>query len=667
MPIAQQIEQLRRKINHHNDLYYVQAKPEISDQAFDRLMRELAELEAAHPELVTADSPTQRVGGQPVEGFATVEHAVPMMSIDNTYSEAEVREFDQRVRKALGDEPFSYVVEPKVDGVAMSLRYEKGMLVLGATRGDGRRGDDVTANIRTIRSVPLRLRADAAPGVLEIRGEVYMPSEEFQRINREREQNGEELFANPRNATAGTLKRLDSREVAKRRLRFLSHGLGEADSLAEDSYWQWLHQIRKWGLPITEYAAHVKDVEEAVRHIEQFAQQRGKLSYQTDGMVLKIDSFAQRQRLGATSKAPRWVIAYKYPAEQAQTKLLDVRWQVGRGGSLTPVADLAPVFVSGSTVRHATLHNLDQIRRLGLHHGDTIVLEKAGEVIPYVVQAVEHKRPPHARVIEPPKVCPACGMPVEQEEGTPFIRCVNPACPAQLKERIKWFAGRDQMDIDGLGDVLVDQLADRGLVRTFADLYRLTAAQLLELDRLGEKSAQNILNAIADSRGRALDRLLAALGIRHVGTRAARLLAEHFGSLEAMGRATKEEISSIHEIGPAIADSVHDFFHNPAGKEAVRQLQTVGIDPKMARPAPKAAAEQPLAGQSIVVTGTLERFDRKQIEDLIVELGGKASSSVSKKTAFVLAGESAGSKLDKARQLGVQVLNEAEFLQKIGR
>jgi DNA ligase (NAD+) len=662
----ERIAELRRQINHHNDLYYVRARPEISDQEYDRLMRRLIELEAAHPELVTPDSPSQRVGGEPISGFETVEHAIPMMSIDNTYSPEDLKAFDVRVAKALGDEKYRYVLEPKVDGVAMSLRYEQGVLVLGATRGNGRRGDDVTANVRTIRGIPLRLGGDGhVPDVLEVRGEVFMPAAEFQRINKEREEAGEEIFANPRNATAGTLKRLDSREVAKRRLHFISHGLGQVDpSPSDDSYWAWLQQIKKWGLPITDHAQRVETADEALQKIEAFGKERGKLSYQTDGMVMKVDSFAQREKLGATTKAPRWVIAYKYPAEQMQTKLLDVRWQVGKIGTLTPVADLEPVFISGSTVQRATLHNLDQIRRLDLHHGDTIVLEKAGEVIPYIVETVPAKRPKNAKPIEPPKVCPSCGAPIERDSDSPYLRCVNPACPDQLKERIKWFTGRNQMDIDHLGDVLIDQLVDKGLVKTFADLYRLTKEQLLELERLAEKSAQNILDSIAASRERPLDRLLAALGVRHVGNRVAYILATHFGSFSALSKASTEELAAVHEIGPAIADSVHDFFHNPAGREAIRELHAVGIDPKMAKPK---AAEQPLLGQSIVITGTLENFDRKQIEDLITELGGKPSSSVSKKTAFVLAGESPGSKLDKAKKLDIPILGEGEFLKKIGR
>lgn len=673
--LAKRAADLRRDINRHNRLYYVEARPEISDQAFDKLLRELIDLETAHPELRTDDSPTQRVGGVPIDGFATVEHAIRMMSIDNTYSIEDVRAFDQRVRKLLGaggeegglfaTDPLRYVVEPKVDGVAASLRYEQGVLVLAATRGDGRRGDDITHNARTIHDIPLRLHGKDIPPVLEVRGEIFMPSAEFQRINAQREAAGEALFANPRNSAAGTLKQLDPRIAGSRRLRFVAHGLGQVQPLAVDCYWDWLALLRSWGLPVTDHTARCDDIDRVLEKIEWFRVARGTLSYATDGMVVKVDSFAQRQRLGETSKAPRWIIAFKYPAEQMQTRLLDVRWQVGKGGNLTPVADLEPVFIAGSTVRRASLHNIEQIQRLDLHIGDTIVLEKAGEVIPYVVQAVLSKRPGDAKPILPPTVCPSCGAPVEKEPDTPYIRCVNPACPAQFKERLRWFCARNQMDIENLGEALIEQLVDQGLVKDFADLYDLKTEQLEALERMGKKSARNVIDAIEQSRQRGLDRLLAGLGIRHVGNRVGHVLAEHFGTLEALEHATTEQLSTVDEIGPIIAQSVHDFFHNPAGIKTIQRLREVGIDPKMSRRS--GPATRILDGQTIVVTGTLEQFDRQQIEELIVSLGGKASGSVSKKTSFVLAGENAGSKLEKAHQLGVPVLSEAEFVEKIGK
>jgi len=665
---AQRIQKLRDELNRHNYLYYVENRPEISDREFDRLMQELIDLERTHPELITPDSPSQRVGGEPLDALRAVRHAVPMMSIDNTYSEQEVRAFDERVRKALGGQTPAYVLEPKIDGTAVNLRYENGILVLAATRGRGNVGDDITANARTINSIPLRLREDSRPipRILEVRGEVYMDNEDFQRVNKEIAAEGEEPYANPRNLAAGTLRRLDPKIVAKRRLRFLAHGVGQVEPMPANSYWEWAQLLRKWGVPLPREIRRVDNIDEAIKVIEQFKAIRPKLPYMTDGMVMKVDSFEQRDRLGATSKSPRWVIAYKYETEQQPTKLLDVRWQVGKGGNLTPVADLEPVFIGGVTVSHATLHNIDQIERLDLRIGDTVILERAGEVIPYVVEAVDEKRPKDAKKINPPKKCPSCGSPVEREKDTPYIRCVNPACHAQLKERIRWFCGRSQMDIEKLGDVLVDQLVDADLVKTFADLYRLRKQDVLGLERMADKSAQNVIDAIEASRERGLDRLIAGLGIRHVGNRVAYVLAEHFGSLDAIAKATQEELSAVNEIGPVIARSVHDFFHNPAGREAIAQLKSVGIDPKMEKRAAK-AGDLPLAGKTVVVTGTLQRFDRDGVEDLIVKLGGKAAGSVSKKTSFVVAGESPGSKLDKAKELGVEVIDEREFLKRIGR
>ncbi len=664
----QRIEQLRTELNRHNYLYYTADRPAISDREYDRLMEDLKQLEDRHPELITPESPTQRVGGEALAAFAQVRHAVPMMSIDNTYSEAEVRAFDERVRKGLGGEQPRYVLEPKIDGTAVSLRYEEGRLVLAATRGRGNVGDDITLNARTIKSIPLILQPDGAPipRILEVRGEIFMDNAEFQRVNKEIQASGEEPYANPRNLTSGTLKRLDPRIVAQRRLRFLAHGLGQVEPLEADSYWAWIELIKAWGIPVPYHTQVVDSIDAALKAIHEFETIRRTLPYMTDGMVMKVDSLPQRHRLGATSKSPRWVIAYKYETEQQPTILKDVRWQVGKGGNLTPVADLEPVFIGGVTVTHATLHNADQIKKLDLHMGDTVILERAGEVIPYVVQAVPEKRPCGAKAVEPPAQCPSCGALVEREADTPYIRCANPACPAQLKERIRWFCARGQMDIENLGEALIDQLVDRGLVKTFADLYRLTGEQLLELERMGGKSAQNVISAIQESRSRGLDRLLAGLGIRHVGNRVALVLAEHFGSIAAIAVASHDELSAANEIGPVIADSVHDFFHNPAGQQAIAALKQAGIDPIMEKRAAR-AGDLPLAGQTIVVTGSLQRFDRKQIEDLIVELGGKASGSVSKKTSFVVAGEAAGSKLDKARQLNIPVLTEDEFLARVGR
>lgn len=668
---AKRIGKLREELDRHNYLYFIEAKPQISDQEFDRLMRELVDLEAKLGEPVPPDSPSQRVGGKPIDGFKTVEHAVRMMSIDNTYSEEELRAFDERVRKALDGRAPRYVMEPKVDGVACSARYENGQLVLVATRGDGRRGDDITNNARTIRSLPLRLSARQAksatvPRVLEVRGEIFMPNSEFQRINAERVADGEEPLKNPRNATTGTLKSLDPNFTAARRLQFVAHGLGEIDPLPCDSYHECMSILNKFGIPIGEHLTLADDIDGVIRDIEAFAKTRGTLMYQTDGMVVKLDSFAQRKILGETSKAPRWVIAYKYPAEQMPTVLENVEWQVGKGGTLTPVARLRPVFVAGTTVSNASLHNIEQIEQKDIHIGDTVVIEKAGEIIPQVVQVDLTKRPKGAKKIVPPTKCPSCGAKVEKELDTPYIRCVNPSCPAQLKERLRWFCGRNQMDVGRLGEVLIDQLVDAGIVKTFADIYRLTKEQLIGLERMADKSAQNVIDSIQASRDRGLDRLLAGLGIRHVGNRVAYVLAAHFGSLDAIAAATCEELNNVNEIGDVIADSVHDFFHNSAGRETIKQLKSVGIDPKLAEPQ-AAGGTLPLEGKTIVVTGTMEKLDRKEIEDLIVQMGGKASGSVSKKTSFVVAGESAGSKLDKAKELGIEVISEIEFLKRVGR
>ena len=667
---AHRAARLREELNRHSYLYYVLAQPEISDVQFDHLMAELKDLEEKHPELKTPDSPTVRVGGQPIEGFVSVQHAIPMMSIDNTYNEQDVRAFGERVRKGLGGEPVAYVLEPKVDGVASSLRYEKGALVLAATRGDGKTGDDITAQARTINSIPLTLHDDGnLPGILEVRGEIFMPSAEFQRVNKQREAEGEPLFANPRNLTSGTLKQLDPKITAQRRLRFVAHGLGQVEPLPTQSYWEWLTMLKHWRLPTNEQTSFVKDIDAAIEVIKSFEEIRGKLTYQTDGMVLKVDDFRQRQRLGATSKSPRWVMAYKYAAEQAQTILKEVDWQVGKGGTLTPVGRLEPVFLAGTTVSNATLHNIEQIRRLDFHIGDTVVVEKAGEVIPYVRQAVAEKRPKGAKQVEPPTHCPSCNAKVEKDADSPYIRCVNPDCPAQFRERLKWFCGRKQMDLENIGEKLVDQLVDNGLVKSFADLYRLKKDDLLTLDRMGDKSAENVLSAIESSRKAGLDRLLAGIGIRHVGNRIAYVLASHFGSLDALGKASVDELSAVNEIGPAIAESVHDFFHNKAGQHAIAELKQVGLNPVMqiVKPEEAPAGSLPFAGQTIVVTGTLPTLGRTEAEELIVKLGGKAAGSVSKKTSFVVAGESAGSKLTKAKELGIPVIDEAEFLKKAGR
>jgi DNA ligase (NAD+) len=766
MSDATRIRTLRDEIERHTRLYYVENRPEISDRDFDKLMAELIDLEAKHPDLATPDSPTQRVGGQPIDGFKTVTHAVRMMSIDNTYSESDVREFDKRVRKLLREagvdgEP-TYVLEPKIDGVACNLRYEDGALVLAATRGDGRAGDDVTHNARVIRAIPLRL-GKGAPRILECRGEVYMPDASFQKLNAAKLAAGEDLFANPRNATAGALKQLDPKTSAERGLSFFAHGLGQVEPLEVETYWEWLAMLRKLGLPTTPQTTRANTVEEVISGIEVFGKIRGTLGFQTDGMVVKVDSLDHRRALGETNKAPRWVIAFKYPAEQVQTVLHAVAWQVGRNGTLTPVAHLEPVFVAGSTVRRATLHNIDQIHRLGVHVGDTIVLEKAGEVIPYVVSVVAEKRPPHTRAVAAPKKCPCCGTPVTREEGTPFVYCPNYDCPDQVKERIRFFCARNQMDIEGLGTELVDGLVESGKVKTFADLYKLKTADIADLprevttekdgkeetrtQRVGDVIAGKVLAGIEASKDRGLSRVLAGLGISHFGNTASRRVAEWAGSLERIEKASIDEIhaaafanatskdnasaeklaglirdavakavaahaggtdsveallaqiaaedpalgkrlnedrrarlaeafNSTDELAsatdekisealtaPVVASSLRKYLDSDLGKSTLAALAAAGV--KMSEKQTRIEGG-PLAGLTFVVTGTLEKFEREEIERLIERLGGKASGSVSKKTSFLVAGEKAGSKLDKAKDLGVPVLTEEEFIAKVG-
>jgi DNA ligase (NAD+) len=660
---SKRIGELREQIQRHDYLYHVLNKPAISDREYDALMAELKELEGKHPELVTGDSPTQRVGGEPIEAFASVVHAVPMMSIDNTYDEAEVRAFDVRVKKGLGGEEPRYVVEEKIDGIAVSLRYEGGVLKSAATRGDGKRGDDITVNARTIKAIPLRLReSKRRPEVLEVRGEIFMANADFAKLNAAREEAAEEPFANPRNATGGTLKQLDPRAVAERNLRFTAHGFGEVKPGIEGRYWEGLALLKELGLPTPGHAEEAKDVEEVIAKIEAFATVRHRLGFGTDGMVVKVDDFGQREKLGATSKAPRWVIAFKYPPDQVETVLEGVTWHVGKLGALTPVAELKPVFVAGTTVKRAGLHNIDQIQRLDVRVGDTVVVEKAGEIIPQVVKVVAEKRPGGTVAVEAPGVCPSCGAKTHKPADTPYILCINPACPTQLRRRLRWFTARGQMNIEHLGEALIDQLVEHGLVKTFADIYRLKKEQLVGLERMAEKSAQNVIDAIAAARERGLDRVLAGLNIRHVGNRVAFVLAEHFGSLDALGKASVEELSAVHEIGEVIAQSVHEFFHDPAGMDAVAQLKAVGVNPVMAAK----SAELPLSGKTIVVTGTLTRYSREEIKELISKLGGRAAGSVSKKTSFVVAGEEAGSKLEKAKELGVEVIGEEEFSRRIG-
>ncbi|MCC6358169.1 MAG: NAD-dependent DNA ligase LigA [Phycisphaerales bacterium] len=664
--IVSRVESLRAEIRRHDRLYFVENAPEISDQAYDALMRELRELEAAHPELVTPDSPSQRVGEQPLEGFEHVRHALPMLSVDNTYSPEEVREFDARVRKLAGDREHDYLVDPKIDGVAVSLRYEKGLLVLGATRGDGETGDDITQNVRTLRGVPLKLDGSGWPEVLEVRGEVYWPRSAFDETNRKRIAAGEEPFKNPRNATAGTLKQLDPRLVAERGLRFSAHGLGIVQPMPPGIGRQsaFFARLREWAVPTSPHARVFKGIEPVVAFIAEWDARRRSLDYETDGLVIKIDELALRDELGITSKSPRWCIAYKFAAEQAVTKLLSVDYQVGKLGTITPVANLDPVELAGTTVRRASLHNFEQVKRLDLHVGDFVTVEKAGEIIPQVVGVDAARRAADAAVIEPPTACPECGGDVAQDEGGVYLRCQNPSCPAQLVERLRFYCGRDQMDIEGAGEKFVAAVVAAGLVKSLPDLYTLEREDLLQLERMGEKSVDSLLAGIEASKARPLARVLAALNIRHVGLSTAEDLAEHFHDIDAIAAASAEQLQAVEGIGVEVAKSVAAWFASDSGRETIRRLREVGLT--MTQPRKQVAADSPLVGKTVVVTGTLAKYSRSEIEQKIKDLGGKVSGSVSKKTSFVVAGADAGSKLEKARSLGVEVLDEAAFDRMIG-
>ena len=660
---AQRAAELRQLLHHHNYLYYVAAKQEISDREFDKMLDELKKLETDHPELFTHDSPTQRVGGQPIDGFVTVRHREPMLSIDNTYNAGELREFDRRVRKLLrAGEAVTYVVELKIDGVAISLTYERGGFTVGVTRGDGEQGDDVTHNLKTVRTLPLHLEGKQPPALFEVRGEVYMTREELVRLNRLRTAKGQEPLANPRNSTAGALKLLDPRQCAERRLSLFVYALGAVEGVTVKTHLEALDLLRKFGFPVNPHMEAFDSIDQVIAYCDTWKDRRGELAYDTDGMVIKVNDFDQRRRLGMTSKAPRWVVAYKFEAEQALTKLLSIELQVGKLGTLTPVAHLEPVKLAGTTVARASLHNEDFIKGKDIRVGDMVVIEKSGEIIPYVIRAEAGVRTGQEKVFHFPSNCPACGARVERDRDGVFYRCTGEKCPAQFKERLIFFAKRNAMDVEGLGDSLADQLVEAGLVTSFPDLYRLTAERLLTLDRMGRKSAQNLLDGLAVSKSRGLTRLLTGLSIRHVGESVAELLADSFGSIDNLKEASVERLSEINGIGPVLAESIHKYFHSAATRKLIDELKALGLkltqDPK---PKPGSAGGVDLTGKTFVVTGTLQKYGRDEIEGLIKQLGGKASGSVSKNTDYLVAGEKAGSKLDKARTLGVKVLTEEEF------
>jgi DNA ligase (NAD+) len=666
MSVAAKIEHLREQIRYHAKKYYVDARPEISDLEYDRLLAELEQLEASHPELITPDSPTQRIADEPVEGLQPVEHRVPMLSIDNTYSVEDLRKYGQRITKLLPGEPVEWVVELKIDGVAVSLWYEQGRLVRGVTRGNGRTGDDITHNIRTISDVPLRLTAKNPPQVLEVRGEVYMTNADLVGLNEEQRRRGKEVYANTRNVAAGSIRVLDPRICAERRLRLFCHGLGYCEGFEVADHMEYLSRLREFGLPPTPEVTCWPDLDGAIAHCEELIERLHELDFEVDGLVLKVNRYDQRERLGATSKSPRWTIAYKFEKYEATTRLLGIRVQVGKTGAITPVADLEPVTLAGTVVRRASLHNADEIERKDVRIGDIVVVEKAGKVIPHIVRVEKHERKHELPEFHFPTVCPECNTPLVKDEGGVYIRCPNMACPAQLSERIRYFASRNAMDIEGLGDKLVEQLVRDGLVQRYGDLYRLTLEQLTDLERMGQKSSENLLAGIQTSKGRGLTRLLNALSIRHVGARVATVLAQHFGDIRRLQAASIEELSDVPEIGPVIARSVHDFLHGEYGREVIDDLANVGVSME-ATPSERVSTNGALAGKTIVVTGTLSKYKRDEIEALITRLGGRPASSVSKKTDFVVAGEEAGSKLAKAQALGVRVLNEAEFDTLLGK
>jgi DNA ligase (NAD+) len=663
---VEKVERLRREIREHEYRYYVLDQPTISDRRFDRLMDELKALEAKHPELVTNDSPTQRVGGESREGFRAVPHPSPMLSLDNTYSYDELRDFDRRARERAEREKMEYVAENKFDGLSLSLVYEDGALVRGVTRGDGTTGEDVTPNIRTIHTIPLRvdpaaLKKHGLPRDFEVRGEAVMTRQAFEDLNRQQDETGAKRFANPRNAAAGSVRVLDPSITASRKLDFFAYFLYVDGRVPLKTHWETLEALEALHLRSSRrHAALCRSIDEVVEYCERWESKRDELPYEIDGIVVKVNSIALQRELGFTAKAPRWAVAYKYPARQETTVVKDVIWQVGRTGALTPVAMLEPVEVGGVTVSRSTLHNMDEIERLGLHIGDTIVIERAGEVIPHVIQVTKHG---HGKKPEPPKHCPECGRPIHKSPDEVAYRCVNASCPAKFRESLLHFASRHAMDIDGLGDKLVDQLVEKKLVKDLADLYELRLTDLVPLERMGKKSAENLLEEIEKSKQASLARLIYALGIRFVGERTGELLADHFGSLDDLANASAKQLTEVTEVGPKVAESIVEFFSEKANQELLRKLKKAGLRFEEERRKPR---DTTLAGKTFVFTGTLPNLTREEAGDLVTSRGGKVSSSVSKKTSYVVAGADPGSKYDKARELGVDILDEDKFKKLVG-
>ncbi len=657
--------ELREQLDYHNYRYYVLDDPEIPDAEYDRLFRELQTLEGKFPALVTADSPTQRVGGAPLKAFGTVRHEAPMLSLDNAFSEEDLRNFDRRARAAVEAEQIYYQAEPKLDGLAVSLLYESGVLVRGATRGDGFSGEDITQNARTLRTIPLRLRGRGYPRVLEVRGEVYMPKMGFAQLNQRQAEQGEKIFANPRNAAAGSLRQLDPRITASRPLEMMCYGVGKfEDAGLAARHSEILERLQEWGLRISPERAVLEGVEALLKYYQRLGGKRDSLPYEIDGVVYKVDRIDLQQRLGFVARAPRWALAYKFPAQEEMTRVLDIGVQVGRTGALTPVARLKPILVGGATVANATLHNEDEVHRKDVRVGDTVVVRRAGDVIPEVVSVVLEQRPAHTKVFHLPKQCPVCGSEVIRMEGESAARCsAGLVCGAQRKEAIRHYASRRAMDIEGLGEKLIEQLVDKDIVHDVSDLYRLDLATLMALERMGEKSAQNFLVAIGASKSTTLNRFLFALGIREVGEATAHTLASHFGELEAVMEADEEALQKVPDVGPVVAAQIQAFFHEPHNHEVIKKLVEAGVHwPAV----PRKTSAAPLMGKTFVLTGTLAGMSRDEAKQHLQSLGAKVSGSVSGKTDYVVVGAEAGSKLDKARALGVATLDEKDFLKLIG-
>jgi len=659
------VEQLRALLQHHNRRYYVLDDPEISDAEYDRLMRELQALEAEFPDLITPGSPTQRVSGEVAEKFEKVEHRLPMLSLANAFTDEEISEFDERIRKLTGIQAVDYVCEAKLDGLAVELIYEKGAFAKGSTRGDGEVGENITANLRTIRGLPLQLSPPAGaevPPYLEVRGEVFIRKKDFEKLNAQREQQGEPLYVNPRNTAAGSLRQLDSRITASRPLSIFFYEVGVVDGRSFVRHWDKLELLRALGFPVNPDNARAAGLDEVRGQYRRFLEKRHDLPYEIDGMVVKVDAEDLRRRVGQVSKSPRWAVAYKFPPEEESTVVEDIQVQVGRTGALTPVAFLRPVHVGGVTVSRATLHNEDELRRKDVRIGDHVFIRRAGDVIPEIVKVIDSRRTGEEREFAFPRTCPACGAPAVRDPEGAVTRCTGDSCPVQLQRYLRHFASRAAMDVDGLGVELCAQLVETGLVKTFADLYRLTLEQLVELERMGEKSAQNLLDAVQRSKKTTLRRFLYALGMRHVGEATAKALAEHFRAVPPLLEAPVDEITRVKDVGPEVAKAIRAYFDKPKNREAVTELLSLGVEPAP----PEASRGGPFSGKTVVLTGSLAGMSREQAKEEVERRGGKVSGSVSRKTDYLVAGEDSGSKLKKAQELGVKVLDEPAFLTLLG-